>query len=162
MGKNNTAGATINGSYEEFEPCCRWIREEKHVTVEIDLKGFKKEQLKVQTNNKGLLTIFGERPLDSSNNKWSRFHKEIRLPKDTNVNEISAKLSHGVLSIVMPKKVEEQYSSSIGELKTRKRTAIKVVIGVVAVVVTLVTLGTFVTRIMNTHYPRGGAAKVDT
>ncbi|XLS96948.1 hypothetical protein HN51_039683, partial [Arachis hypogaea] len=87
--------------------------------------GFKKEQLKVQTNNKGLLTIFGERPLDSSNNKWSRFHKEIRLPKDTNVNEISAKLSHGVLSIVMPKKVEEHYSSSTGELKTRKRTAIK-------------------------------------
>ncbi|MED6183280.1 hypothetical protein PIB30_036466 [Stylosanthes scabra] len=145
-------------SYEEFEPSCRWVREEKHVTVEIDLKGFKKEQIKVQTNNKGLLSVSGERLLDSSNNKWSRFRKEIRLPKDTNEDEISAKLSHGVLSVVMPKKAKEPYSSSsIDGLKTRKRTSIKVVIGVVAVVVTLFTLGNYVTRIMDTHYPHVGS-----
>ncbi|MED6143188.1 hypothetical protein PIB30_004279 [Stylosanthes scabra] len=145
-------------SYEEFEPSCRWVREENHVTVEIDLKGFKKEQIKVQTNNKGLLIVSGERLLDSSNNKWSRFRKEIRLSKDTNENEISAKLSHGVLSVVMPKKAKEHYSSSIDGLKTRKRTAIKVVIGVVAVVVTLFTLGNYAKTIMNTYYPHGGAA----
>ena len=84
------------------------------------------------------------------------------------MNEISAKLSRGVLSVVMPKRVqpvekeanEAMEKHSISGVKTRKRTAIKVAIGVVAVVVTLVALGTYVARVVNRH-PHGGAAKVD-
>ena len=70
--------------------------------------------------------------------KWSRFHRETRLPKDTNMNEISTKLlSPGVLAVVIPR-------------KTRKWEAIKEVpVEFVALVVLLVAAGIYVACVVN-------------
>ncbi|KAJ6744158.1 HEAT SHOCK PROTEIN 26 [Salix purpurea] len=48
------------------------------------------------------MTITGERRVDQS--RWVRFRKEIKVPKDCKTNEITAKLTGGVLYIFMPKK----------------------------------------------------------
>ncbi|XP_027357331.1 inactive protein RESTRICTED TEV MOVEMENT 2-like [Abrus precatorius] len=142
--ETNAAEPTSNRLYEDFEPYCKWLtKEEGQVTLEIYLKGFKKEQLKVQTDNVGVLTIYGERLVDAASNKWSRFHKEIKISKGCDVNAIRAKFSHGVLSIAMPKEavVEKHFIYGVG---SRKRTAIKVAFGVVVVVA----LGTCIARLV--------------
>lgn len=76
------------------------------------ISGFRKEHLKVQTNNVGILTIHGERPLNLMNT-WSRFHKEIKLAdKNCDPNEVRAKLAGGVLTVTMPQKVSNVHISN--------------------------------------------------
>ncbi|TKY44919.1 Inactive protein RESTRICTED TEV MOVEMENT 2 [Spatholobus suberectus] len=143
--ETNATEATSNRSYENFEPYCKWLTEEGQETLEIKLKGFKKDELKVRTDHWGILTICGERPVDASNNKWSRFHKEIRISKGcNNMHAIRAKFSHGFLSITMPKAVMKKHF--ICGVETRKRTStVKVAIGVVVVVA----LGTYIARMVS-------------
>ncbi|KAI5330635.1 hypothetical protein L3X38_030033 [Prunus dulcis] len=107
----NNAGAEPQRIYEDFEPYCKWNKPAD--TVEIHLPaGFRKEHLKVQTNNVGILTIHGERPL-SLMNTWSRFHKEIKLAdKNCDPNEVRAKLAGEVLTVTMPQKVSNVHISN--------------------------------------------------
>jgi len=125
--------------------------------------GFKKEQLKVQTNNKGILKIYGEKTLGSK--KSSRFHKEIRISRDCDVNGIQAKFSQGILSIIMPKTEVIQHTKdatiekhSFWGVQERKITTIQIVIGVVA----MVALGTYVARVVvnKQHYDAFGNVNV--
>ncbi|KAF5735163.1 hypothetical protein HS088_TW15G00663 [Tripterygium wilfordii] len=101
-------GATGRQSYEDFEPLCKWQKDEEHDTLEVHLHGFKKGQMRVQINNLGVLTISGSRPLDET--RWSRFHKEIKVLKDCKPNEIHAKFSKGILHVVMPKGSSEDHA----------------------------------------------------
>ncbi|PSS01668.1 Protein RESTRICTED TEV MOVEMENT like [Actinidia chinensis var. chinensis] len=96
--------ATSELSYDDFEPFCKWKREEGQQTVVIHVPEFKREQMKVHVSNRRCLKITGERPLD--NTKRSRFTKEIKIPKDCNANDITAKFTNaGLLYIIMPKKI---------------------------------------------------------
>ncbi|EEF36702.1 uncharacterized protein LOC8282385 [Ricinus communis] len=97
------AGTAVNTLYEDFEPFCKWQRDQGRDTLEVHLQGFKKDQLKIQLSNLGVIAITGERPLEE--NKISRFRKEIRLRKDSyKKNEIHARLTGGILCMVLPKK----------------------------------------------------------
>ncbi|WCJ43590.1 HSP20-like chaperones superfamily protein [Euphorbia peplus] len=89
--------------YEDFEPFCKWQKDQGHDTLEVHLQGFRKDQMKIQLSNIGVMVISGQRPLDDYKSVWSRFRKELKLSKDYKSNEIHAKLSGGVLYIVMPK-----------------------------------------------------------
>ncbi|GLT36712.1 hypothetical protein SLA2020_110730 [Shorea laevis] len=90
-------------SYVEFEPLCKWQKDERFDIVELDLRGFKKEQIKVMINQcAGVVSIAGERPLKQT--ITSCFHKDIKLSADIRTNEISAKFGCGVLTMKMPKK----------------------------------------------------------
>ncbi|XP_057505987.1 18.1 kDa class I heat shock protein-like [Actinidia eriantha] len=94
-------------SYDDFEPFCSWKREEGKEILVVHVPEFKVEQMKVQTSNRHRLRITGERPLD--NTKRSRFTKEIKIPKDCNANEVTAKFTKaGLLCIVMPKKIASE------------------------------------------------------
>lgn len=59
--------------------------------------------MRVQLSSIGNMTITGERRVDES--RWTRFRKEIKVPKECNNNEVRANLSTGILYIVMPKKI---------------------------------------------------------
>ncbi|KAF6135773.1 hypothetical protein GIB67_028629 [Kingdonia uniflora] len=98
------AKATITRSYEEFEPLANWVREETN-TLEVQLPGYKKEQLRVQLDNIGNLKISGERPLEEEN-KWSRFHLNFHIAKNHGLSQIQAKFVGGVLFIILPKKTD--------------------------------------------------------
>lgn len=63
--------------------------------------GLKKEHLKIQINNNGVLTITGGCPVDQT--KSIRFMKETKVAKNCKRNEIRAKFSKGVLYVTMPK-----------------------------------------------------------
>ncbi|XP_048127793.1 uncharacterized protein LOC115732528 [Rhodamnia argentea] len=68
--------------------------------------GFKKEQLRVQTSSAGDLTVTGECPLNDQ--RWSRFRKQFKLPKEYKLDETRAKLAGGVLHVIVPKKTPPQ------------------------------------------------------
>ncbi|XP_028805559.1 uncharacterized protein LOC114760470 [Neltuma alba] len=142
-----------NRFYEVFEPQCKW---NKFETLDIDLKGFKTEHVKVQINqSKGMLVIHGERPLGGTTTKWTRFRKTIKLSEDSNLNEIRAKFSDGVLSIQVPKQVKEpgndvvvgregshwRDSAGWGIVKTSSWGTMKVAVMALAVVTVGITIG---------------------
>ncbi|KAL8505273.1 hypothetical protein ACS0TY_016490 [Phlomoides rotata] len=88
--------------YEEFEPFCKWQRNEDHDILEIHLQEFKKEELKVQISNQGILKISGERKLDES--KCTKFYKEVPIPINKyDANAIHAKFVNSSLIITIPK-----------------------------------------------------------
>ncbi|KAF5749163.1 hypothetical protein HS088_TW04G01126 [Tripterygium wilfordii] len=117
--KTAGAGATGKRSYEDFEPFCKWQKQEEHDTLEVHLHGLKKDQLRVQLNNLGVLTISGSRPLDET--RWSRFHKEIKVSKDCKRNEIHAKFSNGILYVVMPKRSSQSQDQAIPKTNSHNK-----------------------------------------
>ncbi|KAL5547174.1 hypothetical protein UlMin_006861 [Ulmus minor] len=100
-------------SYEDFEPYCHWHRGEGSDVLEVHLQGFKREQLRVQINDCGILLISGEQPVEDT--KYSRFRKEIKVSKDSDANKIRAKLVRGILYITLPK------SSSQADLESNSQ-----------------------------------------
>ncbi|KAK4432654.1 hypothetical protein Salat_1027600 [Sesamum alatum] len=98
-GKANDAAA-----YEEFEPFCKWQRKEDHDLLEIHLQEFKREQLKVQISNYGILKISGERTTSSDASKKTRFYKEAAVPSSKyDTPAIRARFVNGCLYITLPK-----------------------------------------------------------
>jgi len=89
--------------------------EQKQLTVFIDLPGVKKENVKLEVSQ-GRLTISGNRqrePVNTQNNgTWfmderffGNFTRSIRLPRNVNENQISARLVDGVLHVAIPTEV---------------------------------------------------------
>ncbi|KAI7747352.1 hypothetical protein M8C21_007985 [Ambrosia artemisiifolia] len=95
-------------SYDDIEPLCTWQRDDAQDILVIHLPEFKKEQLRVQISNTGLLKISGEKVAEGK--KRIRFLKELKVTKDYDANNIRAKFSQGCLRITLPKKVVTQPS----------------------------------------------------
>ncbi|OMO67918.1 hypothetical protein CCACVL1_20201 [Corchorus capsularis] len=93
-------------SYQDFEPDHHYRKGEVHDIIELQVKDFRKEHLKVNFGSNGVLTITGERPVEG--HRWIRFRKEFNPPKDCKSNEIRARLSSGILYLTIPKKVVQQ------------------------------------------------------
>ncbi|XP_028790494.1 inactive protein RESTRICTED TEV MOVEMENT 2-like [Neltuma alba] len=91
-------------SYEDFDPLCKWRREEGRDILEVHLPGFRREQVKVQVNHLGFIIISGERAL-MDGSRWRRFKKEIEIPSHCNANAINARFMQSILTLVMPKQV---------------------------------------------------------
>ena len=82
----------------------------------MDLPGVHKADLEV-TADGDELTIVGQRrrpelPEESevlgSGRDYGRFQREIRMPADVDHGRIRAKLEHGVLKLVLPRKREAE------------------------------------------------------
>lgn len=69
--------------------------------------GFTRQEVRVQLNNLGILTISGKQGSDGNDSTItstrSRFSKEIEISRNYQPDQIRAKLSRGVLSIILPK-----------------------------------------------------------
>ncbi|KAD5803180.1 hypothetical protein R6Q59_024563 [Mikania micrantha] len=90
-------------AYDDIEPLCTWQQEDSQDVLVIHLPEFKKEQLRIQINNAGLMKISGEKITDDK--KRIRFLKEVKVTKDYDSNNIHAKFSQGCLRITLPKKI---------------------------------------------------------
>ena len=85
-----------------------------HYEVDIDLPGFKKEEIQLELNN-GYLTVNAAKGLDEDDkSKKGRVIRKERymgsmarsfyVGEDLNEEDIKAKFEHGVLSLTVPKK----------------------------------------------------------
>ncbi|XP_023006959.1 18.1 kDa class I heat shock protein-like [Cucurbita maxima] len=84
---------------------------EAHI-FKADLPGIKKEEVKVEVEEGGVLQISGERMKEEeeNNEKWHRierssgkFMRRFRLPENAKVDEVKAGMENGVLTVTVPK-----------------------------------------------------------
>ncbi|CAA0410917.1 unnamed protein product [Arabidopsis thaliana] len=89
---------------------------EAHV-FKADLPGLKKEEVKVEVEDKNVLQISGERSKENEekNDKWHRverasgkFMRRFRLPENAKMEEVKATMENGVLTVVVPKAPEKK------------------------------------------------------
>ncbi|VVB16622.1 unnamed protein product [Arabis nemorensis] len=89
---------------------------EAHV-FKADLPGLKKEEVKVEVEDKNILQISGERSKENEekNDTWHRlerasgkFMRRFRLPENAKVEEVKATMENGVLTVTVPKTPEKK------------------------------------------------------
>ena len=92
-------------------------------TVELAAPGMKKEDFNVHINDEGNLVVKMERKQEHSEEdkttrylrrefSYSKFEQTLILPDDVQKEAISAKVEHGVLTVELPKMVEEKVKVS--------------------------------------------------
>eukprot|EP00253_Pinus_taeda_P016714 PITA_16714 len=94
----------------EFEPAVRTEETPEARIVEIDLPGFRREELKVQVNSGGNLVISGERGAKETEERKAekvqrvgqRFRKVISVPQNLNLESVTAKFRNGKLRVSLP------------------------------------------------------------
>ncbi|KAL1542127.1 17.8 kDa class I heat shock protein-like [Salvia divinorum] len=78
----------------------------------VDVPGLKKEEVKVEVEDGGILQISGERSKEQEekNDKWHRierssgkFCRRFRLPENTKLEQVKAAMENGVLTVTVPK-----------------------------------------------------------
>jgi len=106
---------------EDFFPVFSWAsrsippvdlyEDEKNIYVELEVPGFKKENIKVSYED-GYLKIEGnlkEEAEQKKSNYWKKesrrrsFVKVIPIPYEIEIDKASAELKEGILKIVLPK-----------------------------------------------------------
>ncbi|CAA2971596.1 Hypothetical predicted protein [Olea europaea subsp. europaea] len=84
---------------------------EAHV-FKADLPGLRKEEVKVEVEEGGVLQISGERSKEQEekNDKWHRverssgkFLRRFRLPENAKTDQVKASMENGVLTVTVPK-----------------------------------------------------------
>ncbi|KAJ0046162.1 hypothetical protein Pint_06413 [Pistacia integerrima] len=89
---------------------------EAHV-FQADLPGLKKEEVKVEVEDGGVLQISGERSRENEekNDKWHRFERSsgkfmrrFRLTENAKMDQIKASMENGVLTVTVPKQEEKK------------------------------------------------------
>jgi HSP20 family protein len=82
----------------------------EHV-FKVDLPGLKKEEVTLQVEGNRTLSVAGQREKEvQKTDTWHRverssgkFMRKFRLPENTNLDRITAKVEDGVLTVVVPK-----------------------------------------------------------
>ena len=78
----------------------------------VDVPGLKKEEVKVEVEDGGILQISGERSKEQEekNDKWHRierssgkFCRRFRLPENAKLEQVKAAMENGVLTVTVPK-----------------------------------------------------------
>ena len=96
---------------------------DKAYTVELAAPGMKKEDFNVHINDEGNLIIKMEQKQEKKEEdksvrylrrefSYSKFEQTLILPDDVDKEKISAKVEHGVLTVELPKLVEEKVKVS--------------------------------------------------
>lgn len=92
-------------------------------TVEVAAPGMKKEDFNVHINDEGNLIIKMEQKQEHKEEdkdtrylrrefSYSKYERTLILPDDVNKEQISAKVENGVLTVALPKLVEEKVKVS--------------------------------------------------
>ena len=96
---------------------------DKAYTVELAAPGMKKEDFNVHINDEGNLIIKMEKKEEKKEEdknarylrrefSYSKFEQTLILPDDVEKDKIAARVEHGVLTVELPKVVEEKVKVS--------------------------------------------------
>ena len=105
----------------EFVPQVDISENDKNYTIEVAVPGMKKEDFKIDINNK-VLEISGERKMNnevkeenfhSIETSYGSFKRSFRLPEEVSESKISATYKDGILELLLPKSVEKKLKYTI-------------------------------------------------
>ncbi|XP_055836352.1 17.8 kDa class I heat shock protein-like [Solanum dulcamara] len=94
-----------------------WKETPQAHVFKVDVPGIKKEEVKVEVEEGGILQISGERSKEQEekNDQWHRmerssgkFVRRFRLPESVRMGEIKAAMENGVLTVTVPKEEEKK------------------------------------------------------
>ena len=105
-------------------PALNVIENEKDYELEFAVPGLKKEELNLQVDNDGIMSISMVHKDENGkeNNKrnyirreftYQEFHQSYILPDDADRAKISAKVENGVLTITVPKMPAEKQAQAV-------------------------------------------------
>jgi HSP20 family protein len=131
MRTNNWIPAVFNDFFDtEFlpktnctAPAINVKESDKAYIVELAAPGMKKEDFNVHINDEGNLVVKMESKTEKKDEdkttrylrrefSYSKFEQTLILPDDVKRDAISAKVEHGVLTVELPKLVEEKVKVS--------------------------------------------------
>ena len=131
MRTNSWIPTVFNDLFDtEFMPKCNAtapainVKEsDKAYTVELAAPGMKKEDFNVHINDEGNLIIKMEQKQEKKEEdktvrylrrefSYSKFEQTLILPDDVKKDDIKARVEHGVLTVELPKVVEEKVKLS--------------------------------------------------
>ncbi|XP_060206486.1 22.0 kDa heat shock protein-like isoform X1 [Lycium barbarum] len=98
--------SSVKSIYEDIEPPSGWIEDQENHYFVIDLpEGFKRDEVKLQVDTFGNITVSGERKVREY--KFIRFQKSTKAPEKSKPEDTSAKLEDGILYVIIPKELPE-------------------------------------------------------
>ena len=131
MRSNNWIPAVFNDLFDTdylpkvsaTAPAINVKESDKAYTVELAAPGMKKEHFNVHINDEGNLVIKMEQKQEHKEEdkttrylrrefSYSKYEQTLILPDDVKKEDISAKVEHGVLTVELPKVVEEKVKVS--------------------------------------------------
>jgi HSP20 family protein len=100
-------------SERSFSPAVDIYEAHENLVFTCELPGFEKEDIEINVDN-GRLTISGERKFEEQEGRdyhrlerwYGKFFRSFQLPTTVDVNNISANLKNGVLTVSVPKREE--------------------------------------------------------
>ena len=104
-------------------PAVNVREDEKAYTMEVAAPGIKKEFCRVNINDDGNLNIAIENKMEHKEEEkkhhyirrefsYSNYEQSYTLPEDVDKENISAKVEHGILTVVLPKLTKEEVKSA--------------------------------------------------
>lgn len=115
----------LSREFSNFVPAVNVLEDENVFNVELSAPGFKKEDFKIELDNK-TLTISAEHEEQKEEKKsktfrrkefnFGSFRRTFSLPETVNEEKIDAKYESGVLTLTLPKK-EEAKAKPLKEIK---------------------------------------------
>ena len=131
MRSNNWIPAVFNDLFDTdylpkvsaTAPAINVKESDRAYTVELAAPGMKKEDFNVHINDEGNLVIKMEQKQEHKEEdkttrylrrefSYSKYEQTLILPDDVKKEDISAKVEHGVLTVELPKVVEEKVKVS--------------------------------------------------
>ncbi|CAK7322867.1 unnamed protein product [Dovyalis caffra] len=100
---------------EEYVPGSAWTEDSDGHYLLVDLPDFKKEEVKLQVDNPGQITVSGERLVHY--NKCIYFEQIFKLPENSDADNITGKFEGEILYVTVPKQ-EETYKEPDQSLGT--------------------------------------------
>lgn len=91
----------------EFRPPVDIEEDDKATYVRVELPGVKAENTKI-TVEKNVLVIRGERKTTATSKYGVSFKRSFTLPTNVDVDGITAESEDGILTVTIPKAVEEK------------------------------------------------------
>ncbi len=108
---NSLDEQSMESGISAFTPTVNSRETEDAYFIEIDLPGVKKEDIEIDVKD-NVLTVSGERKVKEEmkeenyykiESRYGKFTRSFTLPKNVNVDKISANSENGVLEIKIPK-----------------------------------------------------------
>ena len=124
MRSNNWIPTVFNDLfYNDTAPAINVKESDKAYTVELAAPGMKKEDFNVHINDEGNLVVKMEHKEEQKEEdknarylrrefSYSKYEQTLILPDDVKKEDISAKVENGVLTVELPKQVEEKVKLS--------------------------------------------------
>ncbi len=108
---NSLDEQSMESGISAFTPTVNSRETEDAYFIEIDLPGVKKEDIEIDVKD-NVLTVSGERKVKEEmkeenyykiESRYGKFTRSFTLPKNVNIDKISANSENGVLEIKIPK-----------------------------------------------------------